>query len=558
MTETKRIYGLRDLIEHDAENAPSLDISGLVVEKYYTPRDGGKYILFLANVQKNDDLKYCPYCRGMTKMNYSGVLDPQIIHDVVRNNCRVDIAIQPRRAVCTMCNNRITLPKPGVNDNHSMTDRLVEFLEIESFLQPHTVLADRSGVTSQTIANIMKRKIAEYDEERRLNPLRAPRVLGIDEKHLQNDMRGTLVNVEDGELLDILEDNRPQTMQDAIKRLKGWDTNIEVVTTDMNNAYLKWLTALLPNATVVIDKFHVIQDIEQRLTKTKNELYEFRKKLILEYPDGEERIRQQQVLDLVRTNKRLFNYSTESIVRDINGDKAQKLATIIDEFPEFRLLRKLYMLIENMYMQSTYEDAETVWEEWVALLPPDGKKKYEEWCDLYSVTPPMFDAFRSFSRQGFQFFKPYILNYFKPGCRFTNATTEGLNKMIDNINAPSNGLSFPILRAKCLYASLVHERIHYGINVKTIKKWKPTMGMLIPGSGGYREEITYEKIPYFASKRERVGLEPLSVINNLDDYIHIFIAPDIQQSRNILIVDEQELSNAVKYSFEDFDYDYGI
>lgn len=52
MTETKRIYGLRDLIEHDAENAPSLDISGLVVEKYYTPRDGGKYILFLANVQK--------------------------------------------------------------------------------------------------------------------------------------------------------------------------------------------------------------------------------------------------------------------------------------------------------------------------------------------------------------------------------------------------------------------------------------------------------------------------------------------------------------------------
>lgn len=88
-------------------------------------------------------------------MNYSGVLDPQIIHDVVRNNCRVDIAIQPRRAVCTVCNNRITLPKPGVNDNHSMTDRLVEFLEIESFLQPHTVLADRSGVTSQTIANII-------------------------------------------------------------------------------------------------------------------------------------------------------------------------------------------------------------------------------------------------------------------------------------------------------------------------------------------------------------------------------------------------------------------
>ena len=146
MAALKRNYSIRDLIEHSAENAPSLDIPGLVVEKYYTPRNGGKYMLFLANVQKNNDPKYCHICRRMTKMNYSGVLDPQVIHDVVRNNCRVDIGIQPLRAVCTVCNNRITLPKPGVNENHSMTDRLVEFLEIESFLQPHTVLADRSGV----------------------------------------------------------------------------------------------------------------------------------------------------------------------------------------------------------------------------------------------------------------------------------------------------------------------------------------------------------------------------------------------------------------------------
>lgn len=555
MTLTKRIYKIEDLKEQDINTAPSLDIPGLAVEKYYTPRDGGKYMLFLANIKKSEEPKYCPYCNKMTKMNYSGVLEPQIIHDVVRNNCRVDIAIQPRRTQCTVCKNKITLPKPGINEGHAMTDRLVEYLEIESFLQPHTVLADRSGVTSQTIANIMKVKIAEYNEERRLNPLPAPRVLGIDEKHLQNDMRGTLVNVENGELLDLLENNKPETMKRAIQKLQGWDTDIEVVTTDMNNSYLKWLTELLPNATIVIDKFHVIQEIEQRLTKTKNELYEFRKKLIHEEPNDQERIRQQQVLDLVLTNKRLFNYSTESIVRDVNGDKAQKIATVISEFPEFKLLRKLYMLIESMYSKTTYEEAEIIWNEWVELLPPDSKKRYEEWCDLYSVIPPMFDAFRSFSRGGFQFFKPYILDYFKPGCRFTNAATEGLNKMIDNINAPSNGLSFQILRAKCLYASLVHERIQYGIDIKTIKKWKPIMGMMIMSYSGYTDMTSYDKVLCFTTERKRIKLDPLSLMRNTNEYIKLFDISIQNQRNNPLIVDEQSLKSSVKYCFAEFAYD---
>ena len=557
MTLTKRIYKIEDLSEQNINTAPSLDIPGLTVEKYYTPRDGGKYMLFLANIKKNDDPKYCPYCNKMTKMNYSGVLDPQIIHDVVRNNCRVDIAIQPRRTQCTVCKNRITLPKPGINEGHAMTDRLVEYLEIESFLQPHTALSDRSGVTSQTIANIMKVKIAEYDEERRLNPLRAPRVLGIDEKHLQHDMRGTLVNVESGELLDLLENNKPETMKKAIQSLQGWDTDIEVVTTDMNNSYLKWLTELLPNATIVIDKFHVIQEIEQRLTKTKNELYEFRRKLIHEESNDQERIRQQQVLSLVYTNKRLFNYSTESIVRDVNGDKAQKMVTVMDEFPEFKLLRKLYMLIESMYSKTTYGEAEVIWNEWIELLPPENKKKYEEWCDLYSVTPPMFDAFRSFSRVGFQFFKPYILNYFKPGCRFTNATTEGLNKMIDNINAPSNGLSFQILRAKCLYASLVHERIQYSIDIKTIRKWKPTMGMMIMSYSRYNGMSGYDEVLCFTTERKKIKLDPLSLIRNTDEYMKLFCVSMQNQKDDLLKIDEQSLRISIKYCFEEFAYNYG-
>lgn len=128
-----------------------------------------------------------------------------------------------------------------------MTTRLLESIKKESFLQPHTVLAERCGFSIETIQNIMDDEIDKYDAMRAANPPQAPRVLGIDEKHICNAMRGTLVDVENGHLIEMLENNKKQTMENGIKSLDGWDTNIKVITTDMNNAYLRWLPDLLPN-----------------------------------------------------------------------------------------------------------------------------------------------------------------------------------------------------------------------------------------------------------------------------------------------------------------------
>ena len=112
------------------------------------------------------------------------------------------------------------------------------------------------------------------------------------------------------------------------------------------------------------------------------------------------------------------------------------------------------------------------------------------------MKPPLFDSFRSFNRHGFLFFKPYILNYFNPGCDHTNAATEGLNNLIGSIDSVGNGYSFKVLRAKCLYASLIHERISYTVNTSTIPSWKPTYqytGFGSFGSGGeYKDVTAYE------------------------------------------------------------------
>lgn len=500
MTVTKKIYTMADMEEQDQDRAPSLDLKDVVLEKFYMPRDKGKYMLFTANALTLHAPDVCGACGEVGTMKRAGHGEPRLVHDVPRNNYRVDIVILPQRFECKNCGAKITPPTEGVEEKRSMTTRLLEYLKTECFLQTHTVLAELSGFSVESIQNIMDEEIKKYDADRQANPIEAPRVLGIDEKHITNIMRGTLVNVESGQLLDMLENNSREMMIDGIKRLKNWDTNIRVVTTDMNNAYLNWLLELLPNATIVIDKFHVFQDVHRRIGPVKKTLVEYRKELISKIEDPTEKARQKAVLNMALEHPRLFNYSLETMVRNQDSKKALKLATVLDEFPEFKLLRKLLYLLELMYQQETLEEAESVWDEWMELLPPNGNKKYAEWCDLYSVVPPLFDAFRSFSRTGFQFFKPYILNYFRPGCRHTNAATEGLNTLIERINRDGNGLSFKSLRAKSLYASLIHERTLYGIDLKSIRKWKPTHGMISASGAGTDGTYTYKDVYEFTAQ----------------------------------------------------------
>jgi len=468
MAIEKRKYTRNDMVSRPLESAPSLDLPAFEIEQFFVPNDGSKFMVFFLNVKKNwKPESGCPYCGNKISLSLSGRNLPRVIKDVSRNNYCVQLVTQSPRFVCNKCHKRFTPKIDGIVENGTMTERLLDFVKTESFLQPHTILEERTGLSIQTIQNIMDDEIQRYEEMRAENPLVAPRVLGIDEKHIVHEMRGTLVDVETGNLLDVTESNDERTMARAVQKLKDWDKNIRVVTTDMSNSYLRWLPKLLPDATFVIDKFHVFQNVNQKVSASKKLLYEYRKQLIREVEDDAERKRQIEILKIINNNKRLFNYSTEHLERG-SGVKALKLDTVIDEFPEFALLRKLYAYVELLYHQTNREDAEKVWDEWQKLLPPSTKGRYRDWCNKNNIPPNCFEAFQSLTRSGFTYFKEYILNYFNPGCSFTNATTEGLNNLIGTINTSGNGYKFKHLRAKALYASLINERVRFSETISDI------------------------------------------------------------------------------------------
>lgn len=541
----RKIYAIDDLKRIDSFKAPSLDIPSVEVDGVYKPKDGERYMIFLTHPKK-EGIIMCPCCKS-TDIKYSGFGKHRLVHDITRNNYRVDIILRPQLCCCNDCNHRFSMPIEGILENRQMTTRLLEYLKTECFLMPHTKLHEISGYSIETIQNIMDEAIEELEEQRRQEPPEAPTVLGIDEKHITYEMRGTLVDVENGVLLDMLENNKPQTMQNGIKSLANWDKNIKVVTTDMNNSYISWLPNLLPNATIVVDKFHVIQDIQKKINETVPRLYKYRKQLIENLSDVSEKARQSAILNMVNRNKFILKYSSERIVRD-DSKMAEQLATVMAEFNEFAFLRNLYAIIEEMYLKETREEAEEVWEVWEMYLPPIGKKEYKDWCNTYNFTEDLFKPFQSFSRRSFKHYKPYILNYFNEGCRFTNATTEGLNNNIERINRVGCGYKFKHLRAKALYAPMVTQRIVYSVDLHTFRRPKETLSYSFMFNSPHRSSCTYEIVSKleFNTHIERIQINPINIYKS-NDYIDDLFVQDSEIKTPLISIegfDNTELLDA--------------
>ena len=517
-------YRVEDLREIEMAEAPSLDLPFFVVDKVFMPSDGGKYILFYAHVDKTySPEEACPICGAHNWAPQGKASDPRIIHDVTRSNYRVDITFFPPRMLCKDCGNKYTPTVKGVAGSRQMTTRLEDYLRKECFLQPFTQLAERSGFSVQTISSIMDEETAKYDKMREEHPLEAPTVLGIDEKHINDIMRGTIVDVSKRVLLDMFENNQQKTFVDGIKKLKDWDKKIKVVTTDMNNSYIPMIRTLLPGATIVIDKFHVIKDVEQCVTKAKKLLVDYRRNLIMTIDDLEMRAKQNAILRIVTSTPRLFNFSMNRLTREEDGERLRKRETVINAFPEFAMLHDLHFGIEHLYEQETREAAETAWNEWYVFLPPWEEKEYRDWCAGYGLTEDAFNSFRKFNSKSFLYFRDYILNYFNSTeTRVTNAATEGLNSLIENVLMAGKGYEFSHLRAKCLYASLVHERVSYGIDIKTVKKLveKQVYGFSMgPGAGRTRSEYKLFTEFAFSRKTEPVSL-PLPSIDGDNEWLN--------------------------------------
>lgn len=200
-----------------------------------------------------------------SKLHKSGFTDPSYVHDLPIRGKRVRIYFRLGRWFCKRCRKSVQQSLKEVDSTHrGMTSRLIEYVGQESFdlFRSFSDVADEVGCSEQTVRNIFTERAGQFDaeekarrEERRYKP---PEWLAIDEVFPHKRVEYCVISAPAlNKVLDILPANREQELRKWLLGLRPHHDRVKVVTMDMCAEYRSAINDMLPEARIVVDRYHV-------------------------------------------------------------------------------------------------------------------------------------------------------------------------------------------------------------------------------------------------------------------------------------------------------------
>ena len=379
---------------------------------------------------KKDPLSLLFYCEPVKKYrggcvncgsinHYShGYASDRLVHDISMGIIHVDLLVRTPRYKCNDCGATFVHQFESIAGSTQFTVRLYEQIKARALNGAFDPIAKEFGVSITTISLIFSEYARQLEKDRKVI---APRVLGIDEKHIVHSARGVFVDVENGKLLEMTETNDKETVIKTIESFEGYDSNIKIVTIDMWQGYVSAVSIGLPNALIVIDKFHVVQNLYQKISSCRVKVVEHLKSQVNKLPDGDEKTYKLKLLTKLGKNVYLFKFGDTKLAE--RPERIHLLTELCETFEELNTLRLIKIGAERIYKATSKNEAKKYYDEWKALIPKD----------------KLFSDIKAFQRT-MEHWQEYIFNYFEEGCQFTNAATEGI--------------TYSLRRSSCLYRTV--------------------------------------------------------------------------------------------------------
>jgi len=349
----------------------------------------------------------CPECGNEDCYKHAPM--ERFVRDLNMFNQRVGIVVKGNRYKCKECGKTFTEQFHSIDDRDKITLRLKEHVMSISLKEPFAKIAETYAISPTTVKRLFNEYVAKQEQTMIFE---TPRVLGIDEVHLNKQMRAVFTDIERLKVLEMLP---KRNKKDVIKFLSQIPDihKVEVVTTDMWQPYKDATIETMPNAHLVIDKFHVLQYANRALDSTRKAF-----KDSLTTKQRRQLMRDRFVL--------LKNKEDLTVAEKMNRDIW---------FSTFPTLRTAYYIKENlrdMYLCETKYQATEYFKVWKSSIPNDMK--------FFLEIATIIDNWHT-----------EIFNYFDH--RVTNAFTESINNLIKHIEKRGRGYSFEVLRAKVLFGT---------------------------------------------------------------------------------------------------------
>jgi transposase len=337
----------------------------------------------------------------------------QYIVDEPRGLRSVRIEISRQSYLCKICCSAPQLPLFCTEENRRMTTRLLHYIQINSLLEPFSLVAQRTSLSPTTVKSVFSNYTRALDRTIRF---RTPRVLGLDGVYINGKECAILTDIEAGLVIDVWEDYKTNQLINALRGLPGRD-EIEVVVIDMSLKLRKAIQKALPQALVVIDKFHIQRYANRGID-------EVRKRL--------------------RMGKRA---QTRMCTRDLLRKHWDQLKKEERDFLEtcFNLQSELRL---------AYETKEALMKIWHSSSSTTAKIRYQNWLEQFplSLRADFEELLTAMKNWG-----EYIFNFFDH--RYTNAFTEQSNRQIKDLIRDARGCNFETVQAKIIYGTLLRKQL---------------------------------------------------------------------------------------------------
>lgn len=350
----------------------------------------------------------CSHC-GTGRLHGHGS-QQQTYRDTPHHGRPVQILINRRRFRCQniACGKTLFEPVSDLDDKRLTTKRLIQYIRQRSTRETFASVARDIGMDEKTVRQVFADYVDELESTIRFE---TPRFLGIDELKIIGAYRAILTNIEHRTVFDLRETRSKPDLLKYFGQLRDKD-KIEWVAMDMYDVYRQVVHATLPQARIVVDKFHI-----QRMA---NEVLEVMRKRV------RKSISQRQRLKL--KDERFLLLKRQ---HDLSQKQMEQLFAWFQQFP---LLGEAHALKEgflNVWAQPTRAAAEVSFDKWLANLTPELKAEFKV----------LTTAMQNWREEVFAYFDNPI----------TNAYTESANNIAKGMNRMGRGYSFEVIRARLLY-----------------------------------------------------------------------------------------------------------
>ncbi len=315
----------------------------------------GRIIL---NCEKKEPIYCCPRCQQQTFSGYDSTR--RLIEDLPMSGKRVFIDLPIYRLYCPNCKQVLTESLSFLQPYQRYTNRFISFIHHLCAISTVKEVADLTGLNWDVVQRLDQRYLEKHLVRSQWDKVDT---ICIDEvSYKKRHHYFTIISdYATGQIIEIIEGRSYRKVASVLKKIKRrLRLKIKWFSVDLWKPYLKIVHQYFPNAKIVLDKFHLIGQLNKAIDTIRKD---------------EQMAQEKEDHRILKNSRWLFLYGNENL-KLAQLDRLQQILELNQNLYTAYLLKEEFRSIMNELSESHGSQSIVRWIETVMATNLDPLKKF--------------------------------------------------------------------------------------------------------------------------------------------------------------------------------------